>query len=408
MAVSTGQGRPVAILYWRYFFTPPKGWGETRGLYLATSWYRQGHRVWVLTSGSYFPVALRRRLMKRRVFRTAEGVPIIWFPTPYHQKQPLWQRFWSFIRFTVFSFYIFHRLRRQNVYILGVVPPPTTLWGAALWRELTGQRFALEVTDAWPQVLEDLGFVKTFFRGILRRAFAWSYRKADFIAAYSPGILEALRPLAKRTPIFVSHNGVHPVTFRRTAFPPYLPFRLVYAGTFGRINDLDFLIEVAHHLLPWRGIEIWLLGDGSEIDRIKRHIQTLPNMYLFPPVPAETLPHWLSQCHIGVSIVLPAESLSRNAASKFYMYLASGLVVGINYAGWQAQILEQYQCGFSETNPYAFAQKALEYYQKRHVWWDFQAMGRLVAERFFDIRTIGVELLEKLCTFAQDVRSGVA
>jgi len=354
----------------------------------------------VLTSGSYFPAGLKARLGKRRVFRTAEGAPIIWFPTPYHQKQNLWQRVWSFVRFTLFSLYIFRRLRPRNLYILAVVPPPTTLWGAALWRKLTGQRFALEVTDAWPQVLEDLGFVKTFFRRPVRKAFAWGYQKADFIAAYSPGIQEALRPLVEKTPIFVSHNGAHPVLFRRRGVPPYLPFRIVYAGTFGRINHLDFLIEVARHLLSWRGIEIWLLGDGSEREPIKTRIQALPNVHLFPPVPAEKLPYWLNQCHIGVSTVLPAESLSRNAASKFYIYLASGLVVGINYAGWQAEILERYQCGFSATDPYTFAEKVLEYYYKRALWWDSQARGRLVAEKFFDIRVIGSELLEKLRTFA--------
>ena len=408
MAVFPGQSRPIGILYWRYFFTPPKGWGEARGLYLATSWYRQGYQVWVLTGGSYFPADLRKRLKKRRVFRTADGLPIIWFPTPYHQKQPLWQRLWSFVRFTIFSFYIFHRLRRENLYILAVVPPPTTLWGAALWRKLTRQPFALEVTDVWPQVLEDLGFVKTFFRRLLRKAFAWGYQKADFIAAYSPGILESLHLLAGKTPLFVSHNGAHPVAFRRAGPPPYLPFRLVYAGTFGRINNLDFLLEVARHLVPWRGIQIWLLGDGSELERIKKQAQTLPNIQLFPPVPAERLPYWLNQCHIGVSTILPVESLSRNAASKFYIYLASGLVVGINHAGWQAQILEEYQCGFSATDPYTFAQKALEYYRERHLWWDSQARGRLIAERFFDIRTIGVELLEKVCTFALNVRSGLA
>jgi hypothetical protein len=72
----------MKILYWRYFFTPPGGWGEIRGLSLVREWRKQGLRVWVLTSGSYFPEALRKRLRKRRVFRTTEGVPIIWFPNP--------------------------------------------------------------------------------------------------------------------------------------------------------------------------------------------------------------------------------------------------------------------------------------------------------------------------------------
>jgi glycosyltransferase involved in cell wall biosynthesis len=398
----------MKILYWRYFFTPPGGWGEIRGLSLVREWRKQGLRVWVLTSGSYFPEALRKRLRQRRVFRTTEGVPIIWFPTPYHQRQRLWQRLWSFVRFTIFSLYILHRLRKHNLYVLGVTPPPTTLWGAALWRKLTGQPFALEVTDAWPHVLEDLGLAKGFSQRILRRAFAWGYQKADFIAAYSPGIQSALAPLVKKPPLFVSHNGTNPVIFRRVGPPPYLPFRLVYAGTFGHVNYMDFLLEVAQWLLPWRGIELWLLGDGSERRRLEKVVKTHPNIHLFPPVEPHELPYWLSQCHIGVSTALPGQNLSTNAASKFYHYLSSGLVVGINYGGWQAEVLEQYQCGFSVGEASLFAQKVLEYYYHRRAWWEGQARARLVAERFFDIRSIGQELLGKIRTFAGNVRAGVA
>jgi glycosyltransferase involved in cell wall biosynthesis len=408
VALFSGRGGSVTILYWRYFFTPPGGWGKSRGLYLAQSWHHQGYPVWVLASGSYFPDALRLRLGKRRVFRTKEGIPIIWYPTPYHQRQPLRSRLWSFVRYTIFSLYVLYRLRRRKLYILAVTPPPTTLWGAALWCRLMGQPFALEVTDAWPHILEDLGLVKGLFRGLLRWAFRWGYRQADFIAAYSPGIQEALRPLAGKTPLILSHNGTNPRVFRRVGPPPYLPFRLVYAGTFGRVNHLDFLLEVAKHLLPWRGIEIWLLGDGSERPRLEATARHLPNLWIFPPVPPEELPYWLSQCHIGVSTVLPAQSLATNAASKFYHYLANGLVVGLSYGGWQAEVLSQYQCGFSAEEPALFAEKVLYYYFHRRIWWEIQAFGRLIAEQFFDQKVIGQQLLEKIRTFAEDVRAGVA
>lgn len=408
MALFSGRGGSVTILYWRYFFTPPGGWGESRGRYLVQSWHHQGYPVWVLASGSYFPDALRRRLGKRLVFRTREGIPIIWYPVPYHQRQSIWGRLWSFMRFTIFSLYVLYRLRQRKLYILAVTPPPTTLWGAALWRRLTGQPFALEVTDAWPQVLEDLGLVKGLSRRLLRRAFRWGYRQADFIAAYSPGIQEALQPLARKIPLILSHNGTNPRVFRRVGPPPHLPFRLVYAGTFGRVNHLDFLLEVAKCLLAWRGINVWLLGDGYERPRLEAAARYLPNLRVFSPVPPEDLPYWLSQCHIGVSTVLPAQSLSTNAASKFYHYLANGLVVGLNYSGWQAEVLSTYQCGFSAEEPSLFAEKVLYYYFHRRLWWESQACGRLIAERFFDQKVIGQQLLEKICTFAEDVRASVA
>jgi hypothetical protein len=46
VALFSGRGGPVTILYWRYFFTPPGGWGKSRGLYLAQSWHHQGYPVW--------------------------------------------------------------------------------------------------------------------------------------------------------------------------------------------------------------------------------------------------------------------------------------------------------------------------------------------------------------------------
>jgi hypothetical protein len=125
-------------------------------------------------------------------------------------------------------------------------------------------------------------------------------------------------------------------------------------------------------------------------------------------VPPEELPYWLSQCHIGVSTVLPAQSLTTNAASKFYHYLANGLVVGLSYGGWQAEVLSQYQCGFSAEEPALFAEKVLYYYFHRRIWWESQAFGRLIAEQFFDQKVIGQQLLEKIRTFAEDVRAGVA
>jgi glycosyltransferase involved in cell wall biosynthesis len=333
---------------------------------------------------------------------------MIGFSTPYHQRQGLWRRAWSFLRFALFSLYILYRIQGRGFYVLVVTPPPTSLWVAAFWRMIRGQRYGVEVTDAWPMVLEALGWRGRVLQLLLRKIFTWSYRKADFLATYSPGIAEAIRPMAGGTPLFVSHNGTAIEMFRRVGAPPYLPFRLVYAGTFGHVNNLEFLMGVARALLPWRGIEVWLIGDGSERSHIEKAAKNLSNLRILSPCPPEGLRYILSQCHVGISTVLPLAVLHTNGASKFYNYLANGLVVGLNYGGWQAEILERYGCGFSAESIEAFVERVLFYYWHRGAWWASQARGRLVAEQAFDLRAISQALLEKVRTFGGDVRAGVA
>ncbi len=398
----------MRLLYWRYFFTPPGGWGDTRGLDFTTYWKRRGYQVWVLTSSTYFPQALRARLSRRRVFRTPEGIAILALPTPYHQYQSLYRRIGDLVRFSLFSLYILHRMRHVPLYVVVVSPPPVSLWLAALWRWCYKKPYAVEVTDAWPQVLEGLRIFPRLFWKPIRHLFRWAYARADFLAAYSPDIAQALREVVPTSNTVLSYNGTRLDIFRRRRVPAFLPFRVVYAGTFGRVNGVGFILEVAHALRDWAGIQFWLVGDGYEQAVIAAKAQLLPNVHLHPPLPPAELSWFLHDCHIGVSTVRPIPILASNSASKFYNYLAAGLVVGINYGGWQKVCLERWACGFSATNPAAFAQAILEYYWDRGGWRAAQARARLLAEKYFDRGQLAAQMLQKIVTFASHVRLSVA
>lgn len=382
----------MRILYWQYFFTPPGGWGNRRSYDLARHWHAQGCKVWIIAGGTYFPEALRKRLGKRRCFRTRDGIAIAYLPTPYHQQQGFFQRLVSFIRFTLWSWGILRRLRREASVMVATVPPPFLPMVAALQKKLYGYPFAAELYDAWPLVPAALGVVPWPLRPALNALSRWSYLQAQPLIALSPGIRTVLRlPHA-----LVSYNGTAPERFRRRKIPPFLPFRLLYAGTFGRVNSLRFLLQVAKHLRAYPAIEFWLIGDGAEAESLRAEAQVLPQVRFFPPVPSEEIPFWLSEAHIGVSTVLPLPILSTNSANKFYDYLACGLVVGINYGGWQAEFLAQAGCGFSAHTPEAFAQEVLKYYWNRALWEASAARAREAAERYFDRRKLAQTLLEAL------------
>jgi glycosyltransferase involved in cell wall biosynthesis len=94
--------------------------------------------------------------------------------------------------------------------------------------------------------------------------------------------------------------------------------------------------------------------------------------------------------------VLPLPILTTNSANKFYDYLAAGLVVGLNYGGWQAELIEKEGCGFSAASPEAFAEQVLFYYGHRQAWRAAAMRARALAERLFDRRKLAQDLIQQL------------
>ncbi|MCX7764492.1 MAG: glycosyltransferase family 4 protein [Bacteroidia bacterium] len=373
------------ILYWQYFFTPPGGWGNRRSYDFARQWREKKHEVWILAGGTYFP----SQYPKRCAF-LAKGIGIIWLPAPYHQKLGLGRRLWSFIRFSLWSIYILWRLRHRGLYLVATLPPPFLPFIAAFRKKLFGAPFSIDVYDAWPQILATKLPRSLYF--LLAKALHWSFKEADKLFALSPDIARYL-PAAK---VCLSYNGTRPELFQRKRVAPFTPFRVIYAGTLGWANGVGFLLHVAQALRLYSSIQFWIIGDGAERALIEAQAKNLPNLQLWPPVPVEEMPFWLSEAHIGVSLVRPLPILASNSANKFYDYLANGLVVGINYGGWQAEVLRRVQCGFSAQSMMAFAAGILRYYWDRREWEKASARARLWAEKEYDRRLLSREVLRHL------------
>ncbi|MCS6790077.1 MAG: glycosyltransferase family 4 protein [Bacteroidia bacterium] len=296
------------------------------------------------------------------------------------------------LRFTLWSAYILWRLRRRKIYLIATVPPPFLPIVATLHKKLTGKPFAVELYDGWPALLLGLPGKARFIGYLLMPIMRWSYREAHIRVALSPGIASLFPELS----FHLSYNGTRPEVFRRRGTAPFLPFRIIYAGTLGWVNHLRFLLQVAHLLQEWAGIEFWIIGEGSESALLRQAAHSLKRVHFFHPVPVEEVPYWLSQAHIGVSLTRPIPVLATNSANKFYDYLACGLVVGLNYGSWQAEVLEQEGCGFSAATPEDFAKNILKYYWGREEWMRASARARLLAERKYDRRHLAQAFLHLL------------
>jgi glycosyltransferase involved in cell wall biosynthesis len=82
------------------------------------------------------------------------------------------------------------------------------------------------------------------------------------------------------------------------------PFIMMYHGTLTSLYGLDIAINAfgqAHQKMP--GSEFWILGRGPEqkdLERLTRKLGLESKVKFCGLVPVDDIPHWLSQCDIGI------------------------------------------------------------------------------------------------------------
>lgn len=119
----------------------------------------------------------------------------------------------------------------------------------------------------------------------------------------------------------------------------------LYAGLHGLAQGLDQLIQAANALRDEAGLEIVLVGDGPEKQRLLEiaQRQRLENIRFLNSIPAENVPQMLASADI---LLITLKSYIPGAVpSKLYEAMASGKPVLLVASGEAAAIVEQHQAG---------------------------------------------------------------
>lgn len=306
----------------------------------------------VVTSTALFPRDHPAHRSPYYSHKESGGVEVHVLRNAYRQTMSPWGKafaFWQFFRDLI------HRARQLNKpdLVYASSTPPSV--AEAGWRlaKKWGVPFVFETVDVWPDVPIGMKILKNpLLIAIFQRRVRFLYAQAKAIVALSPGMKEQIRSHGVPTEkIWVIPNGTNTQTFRPSSNPKNEhPVRLVHTGTLGRVNGVHLLLEAAamlpKDLPPW---EIILLGEGSEKPALQRLANSLglQNIRFLPAIPKEEMPSFLQEAHIGVMTVDSFPVLEHNSANKWYDYLACGLPIVLNYEGWQAEILREYQAGLA-------------------------------------------------------------
>ena len=128
-------------------------------------------------------------------------------------------------------------------------------------------------------------------------------------------------------------------------------FTVLYAGTFGRVNGIDYVIELANKLFHLDPTIIFILvGDGAEKKIIMSKATDKgvlnKNVFIFDTVSKQDLPQLYFECDMGSSFVIPVKELWANSANKLFDTLAAGKPILINYNGWQKELINKKNIGY--------------------------------------------------------------
>lgn len=272
-------------------------------------------------------------------------------------------RMWVFVKFLWFSTFKIFSLKADQVLVTST---PLTIGIPALLKKwLQKTPFIFEVRDVWPEAVIAIGAIKNvvlqkllFFleRLLYKNASAIvplsTDMKYSIVSRYPELINKPVVVIENISEINRFQNNIQPdrcLIKEKIGFQPR--FSILYAGTFGKVNGIDYVIHLAQQTLAIDPTLIYvLIGNGSQKDKIHQRAMEIgvlnKNVFFLKSVAKNDLPQLYYEANMGSSFVIDIKELWSNSANKFFDTLAAGKPILINHGGWQKDVIEKFNLGY--------------------------------------------------------------
>ncbi|MDC1135640.1 glycosyltransferase [Alphaproteobacteria bacterium] len=170
-------------------------------------------------------------------------------------------------------------------------------------------------------------------------------RLCDHIFTVSPSIAAE----------YMSLYGVKMEIFRST--PPFQKMvdqpaiknqiKMVHHGMAAKNRNLGNLIEVSKHLGRNYPLDIYLVGDMSEIKKLRKKASLYEWIRILPPIKYDDIIPTLNQYDLGFCYFEPTTfNLKHCLPNKFFEYIQARVAVIVGPSPDMSDILNEFQCGF--------------------------------------------------------------
>lgn len=346
-------------------------------------------------------------------FETEEdGIRVHWLPVRYDNRMSYRRRLHAF---GAFALRADDRARRIGGDVVFATSTPLTIAipGVRASRALRVP-MVFEVRDLWPEMPIAMGALRN---PVLRRAAQalerYAYRNAAHVVALSPGMRDGVLRVRPDAEVSVVPNSCDLDLFNpeRTGPELFLSDKehlrgetiVSYSGTFGAVNGVDYLARIAAaSAAKGANIKYVAVGDGAATRAIRAEAQRMGvlgrNFFMYPQIAKREMPSLMRATSLPLSLFVDIREMQVNSANKFFDALASGNAIGLNYGGWQADLVRS--CGLGIVLPPTDAErsagKILEFLADPRRVREAGHRARQTAEELFDREKLARQLEEIL------------
>lgn len=325
--------------------------GGTRSYEMASRLVAAGHHVTMITAATE-----NQRADSVCWVSNEAGIQVQWLPVPYSNQMSYQERIRAFFYFACKS-----TLRAISIPadVIFATSTPLTIAvpgiAAKLWQRIP---LVFEVRDLWPDLPIAVGALRDPFSKGIARLLEWlAYKSSVHIVTLSPGMAAGvIRRGIPASLVTVIPNGCDIDSFNvpqvrgntirdRLGLSPGQPL-IVYAGAFGLINGVSYLVELAAAMLTIApDVSFLLVGKGAEFNKVTQQARDLGvlnhNLWIWDAMPKTEIPDLLASATVATSLFIPLKPMWNNSANKFFDALAACKPIAINYGGWQADLLQE-------------------------------------------------------------------
>jgi glycosyltransferase involved in cell wall biosynthesis len=339
----------IAVLY-QHYNTPDCA--ATGGHHTLISEWSRRHDITLIASRAWYEQRLTQR------FDWAPpGVRVHLLDVPYDNAMTPGQRLWAFGRFAGETLLRGLTIDRPDV-IFGVTTPLTTALIASLISSLRDIPWVFHLKDLWPDFPIQMGAVRSpWMQRALYGLERHLYHHAAHVVALSPDMAAHVRRRGvppKRVSTLVNGTDFYLIDACTSDEVRTLQKQhglqdkrvVLYAGTYGRANDIPTVLTAAERLDDRADVRFVFIGDGYEAPRVRAAARHRSNVLALPPQPRHRMFGWFKLADVSLVPFIDLPVLAANSPAKFYDSLGAGTPVVVTNPGWTKRFVEQHRCGW--------------------------------------------------------------
>ncbi|MFT2009230.1 glycosyltransferase family 4 protein [Pontibacter sp. 13R65] len=352
----------------------------------------QRHNISLITSSAW-----REHRITDRFGWVPEGVTLYECNVPYKNKMNVPERLLSYGRFGAYCVAKGLSVPKPDLF-WAVSTPLTTPWVTAQVAKARRVPWVFEVQDLWPSFPIAMGAVQNPW--LQRRLFQLEknlYRSASHIITLSPDMTAYVESLGVPShKITTNLNGTDLHLAQQVTADQVEALRqqlnlqqkqvVLYAGTYGRANDIPTLLSAVTALANEPHIQFVFTGSGYYEPQVLEIARKYPNLTLVPPLPRHQVFSLFKLAAVSLVTFNGLPVLATNSPAKFYDSLVCGTPVVVTNPGWTKNFVERFGCGWytPAENPTALANTITEALSNPDHLRAAGARGAMVSKKQFD------------------------